>query len=157
VGSRTGSKGFTVDRRTWLRAGAAALVGGVALLGLAPQAFAAPGDAAATALRIDLASTVPLVGVAADVTLGGVDAPPSESVTGLGVVAALGGATGVGATSGTASATATSDALSSAASSTVQGLALSILGSATSATTLEGTVSCPVGGTPVADTTVVGL
>jgi hypothetical protein len=148
VGSRTGSKGFTVDRRTWLRAGAAALVGGVALLGLAPQAFAAPGDAAATALRIDLASTVPLVGV---------DAPPSESVTGLGVVAALGGATGVGATSGTASATATSDALSSAASSTVQGLALSILGSATSATTLEGTVSCPVGGTPVADTTVVGL
>ncbi|MFC7573043.1 hypothetical protein ACFQX8_11855 [Klenkia terrae] len=138
----------------------AALVGGVALLGLAPPASAAPGDAAGTALRIDLEAGVGVVpGLALDVgaLLGSVTAPPDDSVTGLGVAAALAGATGLTASNGVVSAAATSGATGSEGTSEVDGLLLELLGVPTSATVLAGTATCPVGGAPVAAAEVTDL
>jgi len=46
-----------VRSHTWFRAGATVVVGGLLALGVAAPAWAAPGDATATALQIGLSAS----------------------------------------------------------------------------------------------------
>ncbi len=131
------------------------------LAGLAPVAVAAPADAGATALRVALnaaVGTTPVITlIGANATVASVTAPPDSSVNAVSVAAALGGSTGVTVQGGVASASATSSQTQSQGRSQVTGLALSILGSSTTATVLSGEATCPAGGQPVAKTVVTNL
>jgi hypothetical protein len=150
--------------RGWTRAGASAALAGLLSLSLgvlAPAASAAPADAAGTALRVALNAQVgPPPGgalVTADGTVASVTAPPDSSESALDVAAALGGSVGVTAVAGLASASATSTPAQSQGQSDVAGLALSILGSPTTAAVLSGQATCPTDGSPAASTIVTNL
>lgn len=130
------------------------------LFGAARPAQAAPRDAAATALQIQLAggAGTPPVAVTANATVGSVSAPPNEAVTAVSVSAALAAAAGVTAAGGTASASTTLSATQSQGQSTVHNFALTVLdASPITAGTLSGTATCPVGGAPIPTTVVTNL
>ncbi|RKR86273.1 IPT/TIG domain-containing protein [Micromonospora pisi] len=144
-------------RPIWQTTSAAALalaVAGVATVGTASPALAAPGDASATAVVVDLDADVsgdPLV--AANATIGNVTAPPgggTDSDTALAI--SLPGALNVVA-SGTASVSATRDPGISSASSEIENFSLSIMGvTVLTADAIAAQVTCPAVGAQTADT-----
>lgn len=135
------------------------MVAGATLLP-ATSAFAAPGDASAQGVFINLSAQVQAVTViSANATIGTATAPPgggTDSSTLLPVT--LVGATNVAASGTVDEVTATRGPISSSASATVSNFGLNVLGVNTlTAAQATATVSCPFAGAQSADTTVSGL
>jgi hypothetical protein len=137
-------------------------VAGGATLGPASPAFAAPGDASARGVVIDLDASVgnaPPV-IAANVTIGSAIAPsPSGTDTDNGLAVTLPpGTLGVTASGTVVQVSATREATASSANASVANLALGILNitGALTATVATATVNCPRVGAQTADTTLTG-
>ncbi|MFK3979983.1 IPT/TIG domain-containing protein [Micromonospora sp. NPDC050397] len=134
-------------------------VAGVATLGAASPALAAPGDASATGVVVDLdAEVLGIPVVSATATIGSVTAPPGGGTdTDTALAISLPGAIGAAA-SGTVTVTASRDPGISSASSTVEDLALAILGiPVIAAGEITAAVTCPATGVQTADTVLNGL
>nr|MDT0657843.1 IPT/TIG domain-containing protein [Micromonospora sp. DSM 115978] len=138
----------------------ATLVAGTAVLGLPVPALAAPGDADATGVAVDLSADVLGVTViSANATIGTATAPAGGGTDSSTLVpVTLTGAVGVTASGTVVSVEATRALLESSAATTVANLNLAILGvDVLDATTLTAAVSCPFTGAQTATTQVVGL
>ncbi|MDG4828697.1 IPT/TIG domain-containing protein [Solwaraspora sp. WMMD1047] len=136
------------------------LVVGTTVLGLPAPALAAPGDAAARGLVVDLSAEVlGLTVISADATIGSATAPAGGGTdTSTLITIDLTGAVGVTASGTVEEVTATRGAVESSALSSVSGLNLSILGvDVLDATAVTATVTCPLVGAQTADTTLTGL
>ncbi|KAB1940292.1 LPXTG cell wall anchor domain-containing protein [Micromonospora sp. ALFpr18c] len=147
-------------RRRITSASTALLVAGLATLGLGTPARAAPGDANARGVVVDLSAEV--LGTAvitADATIGTATAPPAGGTDTETLLAiSIPGALGVTASGTVEEVTATRAAASSSASSSVNGLNLAVLGvDVLDATEATATATCPQVGPTGADTTLVGL
>jgi LPXTG-motif cell wall-anchored protein len=130
------------------------------MLGSAAPVLAAPGDATARGVVVDLSAEVlgtPVI--AADATIGTATAPPAGGTDSSTFIAvALPGAVGVTASGLVAEVTATRGPVSSSASSSVSDLALGILGvDVLSASSITAEVACPTAGAQTANTTVSDL
>ncbi|MEO3772206.1 IPT/TIG domain-containing protein [Micromonospora sp. B9E7] len=141
-------------------ASTAMLVAGLSTLGLGTPARAAPGDANARGVVVDLSAEV--LGTAvitADATIGTATAPAgggTDTETLLAI--SIPGALGVTADGTVEEVTATRAAASSSASASVNGLNLTVLGvDVLAATEVTATATCPQVGATDADTTLVGL
>ncbi|WP_431919713.1 hypothetical protein [Micromonospora wenchangensis] len=135
-------------------------IAGFIALATGGPAVAAPGDASARGVVVDLSASVlgvPVVGATA--TIGSATAPPgggTDSSTGLAV--AVPGAVGVTASGTVLEVSATRGQDASLANSDVADLALGVLGvPVLDAELITAAVNCPQVGTPTADTNVVGL
>ncbi|MFI6761278.1 beta strand repeat-containing protein [Micromonospora sp. NPDC050417] len=158
--SRTGENSVSSVLRRFTTASVAMLVAGLATLGLGTPARAAPGDANARGVVVDLdAEVLGIAVISADATIGTATAPAgggTDTETLLAV--SIPGAVGV-TTSGTVEeVTATRAAGSSSAFSSVNGLNLTVLGiDVLDAGEVTATATCPQVGATSADTTLVGL
>ncbi|WP_329107865.1 IPT/TIG domain-containing protein [Micromonospora sp. NBC_01699] len=128
-------------------------------MGPATPALAAPGDARARGVVVDLdASVAGIPIITANATIGDVSAPPgggTDSDTALAI--SLPGALGVTA-SGTVNVSASRDPGISSATSEIENLSLGILGaSVVTASAITAAVTCPAVGAQTADTTIAGL
>ncbi|WKU05201.1 hypothetical protein [Micromonospora sp. HUAS LYJ1] len=135
-------------------------IAGFIALATGGPAVAAPGDASARGVVVDLSASVlgvPVVG--ANATIGSATAPAgggTDSSTGLAVV--VPGAVGVTASGTVLEVSATRGQDASLANSDVADLALGVLGvPVLDAELITAAVNCPRVGTPTADTNVVGL
>ena len=126
-------------------------------------AVAAPGDASARGVVVDLNGSVQGVAVVtANAAAGAADAPAgggTDTDNAVDVAAALTGAIGVTGTGTVVQTTATRGVTASTASARVSGLDLSVLGVPVLATTgdVTATATCPATGALTADTTLAGL
>ncbi|WBB97934.1 IPT/TIG domain-containing protein [Solwaraspora sp. WMMA2059] len=132
--------------------------GGLAVT--AAPAYAAPGDAHARGVIVDLSAEVLGISVIeASAVIGSVDAPPAggtDTETLLDIT--LPGAIGVAADGTVLEVSATRGPISSSASSSVADVSLDILGvNVLTASAVEAAVSCPFVGPQTADTTLTGL
>ncbi|MFI9640697.1 hypothetical protein ACIG87_11620 [Micromonospora sp. NPDC051925] len=123
-------------------------------------AVAAPGDASARGVVVDLSATVlgePVI--SANATIGSATAPAgggTDSTTGLAVV--IPGAVGVTASGTVVQVSATRGPTASLANSDITALTLGVLGvPVLNADLISAAVNCPQVGAPTADTNVVGL
>ncbi|MBM7077169.1 IPT/TIG domain-containing protein [Micromonospora humida] len=149
----------TVLRRT-TSAATALLVTSLATLTLGTPALAAPGDASARGVVVDLSAEVAGIAViSADATVGTATAPAgggTDTETLLAI--SVPGAVGVTASGTVEEVTATRAADGSSASSSVNGLNLTVLGiDVLDAAQVTATAVCPQVGATSADTTLVGL
>ena len=139
----------------------AALLGAAGGLAVtAAPAYAAPGDAHARGVIVDLSAEVLGIPVIeASAVIGSVDAPPAggtDTETLLDIT--LPGAIGVAADGTVLEVSATRGPISSSASSSVADVSLDILGvNVLTASAVEAAVSCPFVGPQTADTTLTGL
>ncbi|RZT79400.1 LPXTG-motif cell wall-anchored protein [Micromonospora violae] len=141
-------------------ASTALLVAGVATLGLGTPALAAPGDASARGVVVDLSAEVAGIAViTADAVIGTATAPAAGGTDTETLLAiSIPGALGVTASGTVEEVTATRAAASSSASASVNGLNLAVLGvDVLDATEVSATATCPQVGPTSADTTLVGL
>ncbi|RFS46289.1 LPXTG cell wall anchor domain-containing protein [Micromonospora craniellae] len=141
-------------------ASTATLVASLVTLGVGTPARAAPGDASARGVVVDLSAQVAGIAViTADATIGTATAPAdggTDTETLLAV--SIPGALGVTASGTVEEVTATRAAGVSSASASVNGLNLAVLGvDVLDATEVTATVTCPQVGATSADTTLVGL
>ncbi|WFE26787.1 IPT/TIG domain-containing protein [Solwaraspora sp. WMMD791] len=123
-------------------------------------AHAAPGDAQARGVVVDLSGEVLGVPVVeADAVIGSATAPPGGGTdTETLIDITLPGAVGVTADGTVLEVSATRGPISSFASSAVADVSLNILGvNVLTASAVEAAVSCPYLGTPTAETTLTGL
>ncbi|MER7893282.1 IPT/TIG domain-containing protein [Micromonospora sp. NPDC094482] len=138
----------------------ATLVGAVTSVGLGVPAQAQPGSASARGVVVDLSAEVLGVAVvSADAVIGTATAPPGGGTdTSTLLAISVPGAVGVSASGTVAEVTATRAAAVSSALSSVNGLNLDVLGiDVLDAAEATATVSCPLVGAQVADTTLVDL
>ncbi|MEW2443157.1 IPT/TIG domain-containing protein [Micromonospora marina] len=138
----------------------AMLVAGLAAMGLGTPAHAAPGDANARGVVVDLSAEVAGVAVInADATIGTATAPAAGGTDTETLLAiSIPGALGVTASGTVEEVTATRAATSSSASSSVSGLQVSLVGvDVLDADEVTAAVTCPQVGATSADTTLVGL
>ena len=136
------------------------LVASLATLGLGTPARAAPGDASARGVVVDLSAEVAGIAViTADATIGTATAPPAGGTdTETLLAVSVPGALGVTASGTVEEVTATRAADASSASATVNGLNLTVLGiDVLDVAEATATAVCPQVGTTSADTTLVGL
>jgi hypothetical protein len=142
-------------------AGALAVaLGGAAGLGLPAPALAAPGDAGARGVVVELAAEVAdTVVIGADATIGEATAPPAGGTDSATLLAVdLAGAVGATAGGTVDEVTATRAVDGSSAAATITGLSLGLLGvDVLDATAITATVDCPVVGDQSAATTLTGL
>ncbi|WP_158630935.1 IPT/TIG domain-containing protein [Micromonospora inaquosa] len=141
-------------------ASTAMLVAGLATLGAGTPARAAPGDANARGVVVDLSAEVLGIAViSADATIGSATAPAAGGTDTETLLAiSIPGALGVTAGGTVEEVTATRAAASSSASSSVNGLSLAVLGvDVLDAGEVTATATCPQVGATSADTTFVGL
>lgn len=147
-------------RRKCVAGGLAVALGGAAGLGLPAPALAAPGDASARGVVVELSAEVAgTVVIGAGATIGEATAPPgggTDSATLLAVD--LAGAVGATAGGTVDEVTATRAVDGSSASAAITGLSLELLGiDVLDATAITATVDCPVVGDQSAETTLTGL
>ncbi|MEU1883975.1 IPT/TIG domain-containing protein [Micromonospora rifamycinica] len=141
-------------------ASTAAVVAGLAVLGVGTPARAAPGDATARGVVIDLSAEVAGIAViTADATIGTATAPAAGGTdTETLLAVSVPGALGVTASGTVQEVTATRAADASSASASVNALNLTVLGiDVLDAAEATATVVCPQVGATSADTTLVGL
>ncbi|MEU4555339.1 IPT/TIG domain-containing protein [Micromonospora violae] len=132
----------------------------MATLGLGTPALAAPGDASARGVVVDLSAEVAGIAViTADAVIGTATAPAAGGTDTETLLAiSIPGALGVTASGTVEEVTATRAAASSSASASVNGLNLAVLGvDVLDATEVSATATCPQVGPTSADTTLVGL
>ncbi|MGA4731946.1 IPT/TIG domain-containing protein [Micromonospora taraxaci] len=141
-------------------ASTATLVAGLVTLGLGTPARAAPGDANARGVVVDLSAEVGGVAViTADAVIGTATAPAAGGTdTETLLAVSIPGALGVTASGTVEEVTATRAAGASSASASVNGLNLAVLGvDVLDAAEVTATATCPQVGATSADTTLVGL
>ncbi|MGI5153273.1 hypothetical protein ACQEVC_44055 [Plantactinospora sp. CA-294935] len=135
-------------------------VAGAVSLGPAVPALAAPGDARARGVVVDLSASVAGVQVvSANATIGTATAPAAGGTdTSTALAIALPGAVGVTATGTVVQVSATRGPNASSANASIADLALGILGTPVlAAEAITATVNCPRVGAQSAETTLVGL
>ncbi|MFY1701536.1 MULTISPECIES: hypothetical protein [Micromonospora] len=133
---------------------------GFVALATGGPAVAAPGDASARGVVVDLsASVLGTTVISANATIGSATAPPgggTDTTTGLAVT--IPGAVGVTASGTVVEVSATRGPTASSANADIAALALGVLGvPVVDAELITAAVNCPQVGTLTADTTVVGL
>ncbi len=137
-----------------------AIAVGAAVLSSATPALAAPGDASARGVVIDLSAAVAGVPViTADAVIGSVTAPAGGGTdTDTALAITIPGALGVTASGTVVEVSATRGETASSANAEIADLALAILGTPViDAEAITATVNCPQTGAQTADTTLTGL
>ncbi|NLU80325.1 hypothetical protein HCA58_18470 [Micromonospora sp. HNM0581] len=150
---------MSVIRRISATGAIAIAVGAVALSSATPV-LAAPGDASARGVVVDLSATVAGVPViTADAVIGSVTAPPGGGTdTDTALAITLPGALGVTASGTVVEVSATRGETASSANADIANLALTVLDTPViDADVITAAVTCPQVGAQTADTTLVGL
>jgi hypothetical protein len=140
--------------------GAIAITAGAVALSSATPALAAPGDASARGVVIDLSAAVAGVPViTANAVIGSATAPAGGGTdTDTALAITIPGALGVTASGTVVEVSATRGETASSANAEIADLALAILGTPViDAEVITAAVSCPQTGAQTADTTLVGL
>lgn len=155
--------GEAAVRPFWRKSSTAVLVvavGGAVTLGPAAPALAAPGDASARGVVVDLSAVVAgITVISADATIGTATAPAGGGTdTSTALAITLPGAIGVTASGTVVQVSATRGPTASSANASIADLALGILGTPVlAAEAITAAVNCPTVGAQSADTTLVGL
>ncbi|RKN38252.1 hypothetical protein [Micromonospora endolithica] len=129
-------------------------------LSSAPPAFAAPGDASARGVVVDLSAAVAGVPIiTADAVIGSATAPPGGGTdTDTALAITIPGALGVTAAGTVVEVSATRGETASSANAEIADLALAVLGTPViDAEVISAAVACPQTGAQTADTTFTGL